>query len=109
MEAKKIVITGGATRIGAAISKSLVSFGTKVSIHFNKSKSSAVKLKKDLEELGAEVYLLKADLNNFKQLEMSQNGQMDSLELKTNTKGSYRDQKDRKRKHNRLFIIGILR
>ena len=67
MEAKKIIITGGATRIGSAIAKSLVSFETKIGIHFNKSKSSALKLKKELEELGAETFLLKADLNNFKQ------------------------------------------
>ena len=67
MEAKKIIITGGATRIGAAIAKSLVSFDSKMVIHFNKSKSSALRLKKELEELGAETYLLKADLNNFKQ------------------------------------------
>jgi len=67
MEAKKIIITGGATRIGAAIAKSLVSFDTKIVIHFNKSKSSALKLKKELEGLGAETYLLKSDLNNFKQ------------------------------------------
>jgi NAD(P)-dependent dehydrogenase (short-subunit alcohol dehydrogenase family) len=67
MEAKKIIITGGATRIGAAIAKSLVSFDSKMVIHFNKSRSSALKLKKELEELGAETYLLKADLNNFKQ------------------------------------------
>ena len=67
MEAKKIIITGGATRIGAAIAKSLVSFDTKIVIHFNRSKSSALKLKKELENLGAETYLLKADLNNFKQ------------------------------------------
>ena len=67
MEAKKIIITGGATRIGAAIAKSLVSFDTKIVIHFNRSKSSALKLKKELESLGAETYLLKADLNNFKQ------------------------------------------
>ena len=69
MEAKKIIITGGATRIGSAIAKSLASFETKISIHFNKSKSSALKLKKELEELGAEAYLFKADLNNFKQTE----------------------------------------
>ena len=69
MEAKKIIITGGATRIGSAIAKSLASFETKIGIHFNKSKSSALKLKKELEELGAEVYLFKADLNNFKQTE----------------------------------------
>ena len=67
MEAKKIIITGGATRIGAAIAKSLVGFGTKITIHFNKSKTNALKLKKELEELGAETYLLKADLNNFNQ------------------------------------------
>ena len=67
MEAKKVIITGGATRIGAAIAKSLVSFDTKIVIHFNRSKSSALKLKKELENLGAETYLLKADLNNFKQ------------------------------------------
>ncbi len=67
MEAKKIIITGGATRIGAAIAKSLVSFDTKIVIHFNKSKSNALKLKKELERLGAQAYLLKADLNNFKQ------------------------------------------
>ena len=67
MEAKKIIITGGATRIGAAIAKSLVNYDVKIVIHFNKSKSSALKLKKELEELGAETYLLKADLNNFKQ------------------------------------------
>ena len=67
MEAKKIIITGGATRIGAAIAKSLVSYDTKISIHFNKSKNSALKLKKELEEIGAEAYLFKADLNNLKQ------------------------------------------
>ena len=67
MEAKKIIITGAATRIGSAIAKSLVNFQTKIGIHFNKSKSSALKLKKELEELGAEPFLLKADLNNFKQ------------------------------------------
>ena len=67
MEAKKIIITGGATRIGAAIAKSLVNFDTKIVIHFNKSKISALKLKKELEELGAETYLIKTDLNNLKQ------------------------------------------
>tara|TARA_B100001564_G_scaffold315678_1_gene290544 strand:- start:3214 stop:3969 length:756 start_codon:yes stop_codon:yes gene_type:complete len=67
MEAKKIIITGGATRIGAAIAKSLVSYDTKISIHFNKSRNSALKLKKELEEIGAEAYLIKADLNNLKQ------------------------------------------
>ena len=59
MEAKKIIITGGATRIGAAIAKSIVSYDVKMVIHFNRSKRSALKLKKELESLGAETYLLR--------------------------------------------------
>ena len=38
MKPKKIIITGGATRIGAAISESLASYDTEISIHYNKSK-----------------------------------------------------------------------
>jgi len=67
MEAKKIIITGGATRIGAAIAKSLANFDNKIVIHYNKSKNHAVKLKRELQDLGSEVYLLKADLNKTKQ------------------------------------------
>ena len=67
MTTNKIIITGGATRIGAAIAKSLADFETSIAIHYNKSKDSALKLKKELESLGSEVYLLKADLGNLKQ------------------------------------------
>tara|TARA_B100001057_G_scaffold491475_1_gene581805 strand:+ start:159 stop:914 length:756 start_codon:yes stop_codon:yes gene_type:complete len=67
METKKIIITGGATRIGSAIAKSLVGFGTKIGIHYNKSNRSALKLKKELVELGGDAYLFKADLDNLKQ------------------------------------------
>ena len=67
MKRKKIIITGGATRIGAAIAKSLADYETTIAIHYNKSKESALKLKKELENLGSEVYLFKADLNNLKQ------------------------------------------
>ena len=56
MKIKKIVITGGATRIGAAIAKSLASKGISITIHYNKSKTNAVKLKRELENLGSEVY-----------------------------------------------------
>ena len=47
MEAKKIIITGGANRIGAAIAKKLSGQGIEMVIHYNKSKSSAEKLKKN--------------------------------------------------------------
>ena len=67
MKPKKIIITGGATRIGAAIAESLANYNTEISIHYNKSKSAASKLKNKLEKLGSRIYLLKADLNNFNQ------------------------------------------
>ena len=67
MEAKKIVITGGATRIGSKIAKELAKYDTRITIHYNKSKRNASLLKKELEELGSEVFLIKADLNNYNQ------------------------------------------
>ena len=67
MKPKKIIITGAATRIGAAIAESLANYDAEISIHYNKSKSHALKLKDKLEKLGSKVHLLKADLNNFNQ------------------------------------------
>ena len=49
MEARKIIITGGATRIGAAIAKQLSGTNKEILIHFNKSKSKAEQLTTDLE------------------------------------------------------------
>ena len=63
MEAKKIIITGGATRVGADIAKSLAGYDVDITVHFNKSRNSANKLKKELEDLGSKVFLIKADLN----------------------------------------------
>ena len=70
MKINKIIITGGATRIGAAIAESLAGYETSITIHYNKSKTSALRLKKELEKLGSKVFLLKADLNNLKQTQM---------------------------------------
>ena len=67
MEAKKIIITGGATRIGGAIARSLAGYGVDISVHYNKSKNSANKLKKEPEDLGSNVFLIKADLNKSSQ------------------------------------------
>jgi len=62
MEARKIIITGGATRIGAAIAKTLSGPNKEIVIHFNKSRSKAEKLKKELSENGTKIYLIKGDL-----------------------------------------------
>ena len=66
MEANKIIITGGATRIGAAIAKNLSGSGVEIVIHYNKSKSDAKKLKKQLSENGTKIYLVKGDLSKEK-------------------------------------------
>ena len=63
MEARKIIITGGATRIGAAIAKKLSGKNIEILIHYNRSKSKAESLKKELEKGGAKIYLVKGDLS----------------------------------------------
>ena len=47
-------------------------------------------------------FLSEKDLTNFKQLEMSQKDQLDSSKLNASIKGAYYDQKDKKRKSNKL-------
>jgi len=63
VEANKIIITGGATRIGAAIAKKLSGPRVEIVIHYNKSKSNAEKLKKELSRNSTNVYLVKGDLS----------------------------------------------
>ena len=63
MEANKIIITGGATRIGAAIAKKLSGSRVEIVIHYNKSRSSAEKLKKELSRNSTKVYLVKGNLS----------------------------------------------
>ena len=63
MEARKIIITGGATRIGAAIAKKLSGKNIEILIHYNKSKSKAENLKKALQKKGSKVFLVRGDLS----------------------------------------------
>ena len=69
MEARKIIITGAATRMGAAIAKKLSGPNIEIVIHYNKSKSKAESLKKDLNKSGTKIYLAKADLTKEKEIE----------------------------------------
>ena len=63
MEANKIIITGAATRMGAAIAKKLSGPKVEIVIHYNKSKSNAEQLKKELIKNKTKVYLIKGDLS----------------------------------------------
>ena len=61
---KKILITGGSKRIGAALVTHLAADGWHVIIHCNKNRKSAEVLCKRLIEKGREVEVLQADLSN---------------------------------------------
>ena len=63
MEARKIIITGGATRMGAAIARHLSGANKEILIHYNKSRLKAEKLKKELSKKGTKVYIVKGDLS----------------------------------------------
>ena len=68
MEANKIIITGAATRMGAAIAKKLSGLGVEIVIHYNRSKTNAKKLQKELIKNKTKVYLVKGDLSKEKDL-----------------------------------------
>ncbi len=66
MEARKIIITGGATRIGASIAKKLSGENKEILIHYNRSKSKAESLRNELSKIGTKVYLVKGNLSKEK-------------------------------------------
>ena len=68
MEARKIIITGGATRIGAAIAEKLSGPKKEIVIHYNRSKLKAENLKKKLQNYGSKKYLIKGDLSKEKDI-----------------------------------------
>ena len=68
METQKIIITGGATRIGAAIAEDLANGKNQITIHYNKSKKKAKQLRNILERKGSKIFLFKADLNKISEL-----------------------------------------
>ena len=68
MEANKIIVTGGAPRIGAAIAKKLSGPNVEMVIHYNKSRNKAEILKRQLIMNGTKVYLVKGDLSKEKDL-----------------------------------------
>ena len=66
MEAQRIIITGGATRIGAAIAEKLSGPNKQIIIHYNKSKAKAENLKKRLQNYGSKIHLVKGNLSKEK-------------------------------------------
>ena len=67
---RNILITGASTRIGKAIAIHFAKRGWNIALHYFRSTSKAIKLKKNIEQnYFVKVFLIKADLKNPKQTE----------------------------------------
>ncbi len=62
---KIILITGGAIRIGRAITLELVKCGANVFCHYNSSNAEAQSLQKEVSRLEGNLYLIQADLSKL--------------------------------------------
>jgi len=63
---KRVLVTGGAKRLGAHMAMALASEGMEVLLHYNKSKDEALLVQQKLEKTGARCRLLQADLSSDK-------------------------------------------
>jgi len=64
---KVVLITGGSRGIGAATAHLLAQAGADIAITYAKDKRAADKVKKDVESLGPECLVIKADAGNARQ------------------------------------------
>ncbi len=69
MKKNNILITGGSVRIGREIALTIACNLNNIVIHYNKSKSQALNLKKSIEELGSTCALIKCDLSKKRNVE----------------------------------------
>jgi NAD(P)-dependent dehydrogenase (short-subunit alcohol dehydrogenase family) len=67
-EAKTVLITGAAKRVGRHIALYLADIGYDIAIHYNKSATEAQELAKIIKAKGRNAYLVQADLSDEMQL-----------------------------------------
>lgn len=65
---KAALVTGGAIRIGKAISTELAKHGVNIALNYNRSVEEALQLKQDLSANGVKVELFKADISDINSL-----------------------------------------
>jgi len=66
---KIILITGGAVRLGRAITLEMVKLGAEVFCHYNSSEKEANKLREETESYEGNIHLIKSDFSQEKQAE----------------------------------------
>ena len=65
---KTALITGGAIRLGKAISLALAKEGCNLLIHYNRSDTSARSVAKDAQHMGVKASIIQADLSDEEQV-----------------------------------------
>lgn len=68
LQGANVLITGAAKRIGRQIALTLAAQGASILIHYNRSQREALTLKKEINRLGQEAFLLKSDFSSSKSL-----------------------------------------
>jgi pteridine reductase len=68
MSKKAVLITGGAKRVGAVMALYFAKQGYDIALHYNRSKSDAVKLQKQIKKLGVACELFSLDLQQTKNI-----------------------------------------
>jgi len=64
LQGKTVLITGGAVRVGRALSLAVARNGADVIIHYNHSQEQAKQLQVEIQATGRSAHLLQADLSN---------------------------------------------
>ncbi|NLO89581.1 MAG: 3-oxoacyl-[acyl-carrier-protein] reductase [Clostridia bacterium] len=69
LEGKVALVTGASRGIGRAVALKLAEHGAKVGINYFSNDESAEEVKKEIENLGGDALLLRADVSNYKEVE----------------------------------------
>lgn len=65
---KTLLVTGGSRGIGRACALAFGKEGYNIAVNYNKSESSALSLKEELKQMGAECEIYKADVSNSEEV-----------------------------------------
>ena len=69
IEGKVALVTGGAVRVGKAISLGLAREGASVALHYNRSQNEALRTVSEIESFGAKAVALEGDFLSVEQIE----------------------------------------
>jgi len=66
---KSALVTGGAVRVGKAISVGLAKAGAEVAVHYNKSQDEAQKTVSEIEAFGGQAFAIRGDFSEISEIE----------------------------------------